>query len=869
MGGTFIPPPLSSDQGPDPNFTPPPLSSDEGPGKSFKPPPLSSHTGPDPAWKGDDTEKYEHPGPARPPLVQSPRFAEPSLTGQWDPKSGLWTNWWRGNLPDSGIPEQITNMPVKGVQQMITGAGRIAGSTKSPKDPVTGKPSTTGREIVGGVSDIVRGGGTAVAPFAIPVALATTPVATVVALGLGTVAGGSAEWLSKKAGLDPEYAALIGDTAGILAGSFGPKAVGALMIKMAGNPTGAVAELAKFADDHNIPISKALRTGMERLREWQYKTQRTKAAQASLERTQEGLTKTADQLRGGPPVTPQEAAEGAVKGVTTAKETYAAGARTAYEELEAVEKADEKDVIVGYKKVENMMRDAQGNKTYSYQPIIERMGLPVDIAKAKITLGSLVDSIEKQMPETERGTSIGLRALKNITESPDKVPASVLDDYLGSVKELLRTKSVKPRNRRLLRVALDELEPQLADAVKKGGGQKALDALQRGRELTKAKYEADKILEGMGTSWERVFPKEPVQLYQRFAKANDASINMLKRVQQHAPGAIPEIGQALLEGLFDTALGRGEKINPAAALKAWQAIGDRTKSTLFSAHQIAELDKFFELADKQGKLLKAPKTGILGGNVGIAYDVLSAVAPMATEWMFGGNVGQGAEISMGLLAAKGIATKVLPRMMAKSLWNDTAGINWQSPFRAGSAGGAAATASGRGAMSTMTGAAPAKTSEKPAATSPQPQPHAAIPKGEIVSEKNLSGMLKNASRDQHVDLGLMHAIQRTENAPRDPNAVSMDKHGNPVAHGLMQVTPKTFKHFARPDENINNPEDNVNVAARFLRYLTHDWKYKNDRRLVIAAYNAGPGAVEQYGGQVPPYPETQHYVRQVMANLPR
>jgi soluble lytic murein transglycosylase-like protein len=64
---------------------------------------------------------------------------------------------------------------------------------------------------------------------------------------------------------------------------------------------------------------------------------------------------------------------------------------------------------------------------------------------------------------------------------------------------------------------------------------------------------------------------------------------------------------------------------------------------------------------------------------------------------------------------------------------------------------------------------------------------------------------------------------------------------------------------------VDNPFDidqNIDGGARYLRKMLD--KFGGDVRLALAAYNAGPGAVEKYGGQIPPYRETEQYVNRVL-----
>jgi soluble lytic murein transglycosylase-like protein len=82
------------------------------------------------------------------------------------------------------------------------------------------------------------------------------------------------------------------------------------------------------------------------------------------------------------------------------------------------------------------------------------------------------------------------------------------------------------------------------------------------------------------------------------------------------------------------------------------------------------------------------------------------------------------------------------------------------------------------------------------------------------------------------------------------------------AQGLMQLMPETAASLGV--KNPYDPAQNVAGGTRYLRSLLD--RFKGDTRLAVAAYNAGPGAVEKYG-DVPPYAETQSYVKNVLGSL--
>lgn len=123
---------------------------------------------------------------------------------------------------------------------------------------------------------------------------------------------------------------------------------------------------------------------------------------------------------------------------------------------------------------------------------------------------------------------------------------------------------------------------------------------------------------------------------------------------------------------------------------------------------------------------------------------------------------------------------------------------------------------------------------------------------------NAWGLIQEAARRYGVPALMMRSIMAAESG-FDPDAIS--RRG---AIGLMQLMPATARQFGM---NPHIPEENVKAGARYLRFLIEKYrKFKDWIRRVIAAYNAGPAAVDRYRG-VPPYRETRIYVARVMAWL--
>jgi soluble lytic murein transglycosylase-like protein len=79
------------------------------------------------------------------------------------------------------------------------------------------------------------------------------------------------------------------------------------------------------------------------------------------------------------------------------------------------------------------------------------------------------------------------------------------------------------------------------------------------------------------------------------------------------------------------------------------------------------------------------------------------------------------------------------------------------------------------------------------------------------------------------------------------------------AMGLMQLMPETARQYGVT--NAFNPVENIRAGVAYLRALLD--RYRNNEELALAAYNAGPGAVDKHGQNVPPYRETRDYVAQI------
>ena len=117
----------------------------------------------------------------------------------------------------------------------------------------------------------------------------------------------------------------------------------------------------------------------------------------------------------------------------------------------------------------------------------------------------------------------------------------------------------------------------------------------------------------------------------------------------------------------------------------------------------------------------------------------------------------------------------------------------------------------------------------------------------------INSLISGASHSNGVPAGLVRAVLMAESGG-NPSAISVAG-----AQGLMQLMPGTSAGCGIA--NPFDPSENVACGTGYLRSLLNH--YHNDVTLAVAAYNAGPGAVDRYHG-VPPYPETRAYVVRVL-----
>lgn len=128
-------------------------------------------------------------------------------------------------------------------------------------------------------------------------------------------------------------------------------------------------------------------------------------------------------------------------------------------------------------------------------------------------------------------------------------------------------------------------------------------------------------------------------------------------------------------------------------------------------------------------------------------------------------------------------------------------------------------------------------------------------RGFTTGSVEIDAYIVDSSRRYNIDPLLIYAQMHQE------SSFKLKATSYKGASGLMQLMPATARRFGVT--NIYDPKQNIDAGVRYMRWLLNT--FGGDVILALAGYNAGEGAVWKYGNQVPPYRETQEYVRRITA----
>jgi hypothetical protein len=244
------------------------------------------------------------------------------------------------------------------------------------------------------------------------------------------------------------------------------------------------------------------------------------------------------------------------------------------------------------------------------------MAMPVDLRAFKDAMKPIYRDLMRAAsitpPTGDKGRA--LAALDRIVRGPDFVRVSTADAALSDLKASARgavMPELRTRGQGIAAKAVRELEQQVSRSITKAGPD-AVDAITEGRAATRAKYVAAEVLDAIR--------KEPVRAFKQAIAPKDTAIDLLRKVQEQSPTAIPMIGRAVLEDMLHTATESGGFKHAAKLYADWKRMGPETKQMLFGANQ-ENIGKFLLLATKLEESPNPSQSGLIAntaGQIGVA-----------------------------------------------------------------------------------------------------------------------------------------------------------------------------------------------------------------------------------------------------------
>lgn len=232
--------------------------------------------------------------------------------------------------------------------------------------------------------------------------------------------------------------------------------------------------------------------------------------------------------------------------------------------------------------------DATGKPTGRMVPfqVMDKVQMPVDVREIKQQLAPIFETMS-WMPAADQSASAGYQAARKILTGPDFISAPSAEMGLGGLKTMARVGNADLRNtaQGMAAGVIPALQDAVNDAVAKTGAG-SLMALQDGRAQHASKMEVAEVADKLR--------EEPVQAFRQATWSKDTGIGFLRLIQQHAPAALPKVGRAFIQQLFDQATKEGGFSRAQGISKQWENLGDETKKLLYPNPGLrSSLDQFF------------------------------------------------------------------------------------------------------------------------------------------------------------------------------------------------------------------------------------------------------------------------------------
>lgn len=410
----------------------------------------------------------------------------------------------------------------------------------------------------------------------------------------------------------------------------------------AGATTGAEAEVlgregAEYLVGRGVPVSAGIRSGsrvVHAIQEAADVTPGGAAIKAVADKaTIRGVRRVAaeESARTGAPKLTTEAAGEAVRKVPLAKaERFGRKAQEAYAKFHAIEEAasSARPVPAQASRGLNDLSLSLSRKPFhalseaeqlSLRQTATRMGIdaadtvqmqmPVPMARMKALFRPVWEKVQI-WPAAQQSASGGYKALQNIMNAPEHIPASLAEEYLGVLKAMARSELpiLRDKSQGMAAFAVKNFQGLIDETVARIGGGPALAALRTGRRATRVKHGALEIFNKLRD--------EPVQAFAQATMQGDRGIKLVRQLKKEAPSAIPKLARAWLDDLWrqmeEKAAGGAGWIESGRWLaNRWRDLGPATRREIWGATQSADLHRFFMGVERLSESANPSKTQIL------------------------------------------------------------------------------------------------------------------------------------------------------------------------------------------------------------------------------------------------------------------
>jgi hypothetical protein len=233
--------------------------------------------------------------------------------------------------------------------------------------------------------------------------------------------------------------------------------------------------------------------------------------------------------------------------------------------------------------------DDNGQPTGQMREVMKAVNMPVDIRDLKAQAEPLREEMEWALNRSDQSHNAAFNVLDKALRSDDFVPAWQAERGLSALKKMARVENktgVRDVQQGTAASLISNLQEQI-DAAVAHTGERAIQGLQEGRRLHKEMMDIVEIAEDL--------PAEPVQAFGRLVWPHDSGIDYARKVARETPDAMPKVGRAFVQDLFDRATREGGIARAKETLNRWRDLGPETKQLFFPDAELrSKIDSFFK-----------------------------------------------------------------------------------------------------------------------------------------------------------------------------------------------------------------------------------------------------------------------------------